>query len=494
MISGDYKERTRKNKKGKEITEKIIKTASGNEYIIGKRMGQGGVGRVYKVRRVSDGKEFAFKEYMPSPDRAAIHKGIKKNLQTLLRNPILDRDGIPLKSFIGPIELVDLPASRGFGYIMELVDTENYVPLKKLWHSASIYPDALILCKICKNIAHLFTRLHLGTGWCYKDINEGNIYINPKTGDIFVIDLDNISVPKTKTILGTHGYMAPEVYVTNEPDTRTDQFSMAVYFYRLLIGGYPLEGKKTMEYLKKNNKAVQEAGDVIYGSMALFAFDPKDTSNSIQPLVKEKDGEVYQAQINLWNDLPEEIQQCFIRTFSTGLHNREMRATDGMWYKAFDDVEKNGLVKCKCGKHNFGSRTKQKACKFCSKKLPMLPPKKVAAKSTSILPTKKKELTTVVFRARRDVEPSKLRVEAMRKAELSGRVVHPSLPQSNLMRIEYSQKKNLLSAVNMSNITWSVSCDGVKDVCPPGKRVILKEDLVITVLRRQLELKVLEIK
>ncbi len=492
MEKGDYKERKRIAKSGKQVTDKIVVSTSGTEYVIGPKMGQGGVARVFRARRVTDGKEFAFKEYVPTPERMKIHREIKKNLQTLIKNPVLDQNGTPLKSLIHPKEIVEFPVSHGFGYIMELVDTDNYVSLKSLWHPET-YPDALLLCKICKNIAHLFTQLHLGTGWCYKDINEGNIYINPKTGDVFVIDLDNISVPETKTILGTPGYMAPEVYITNTPNIRTDQFSMAVYFYRLLVGGFPMEGKKTIDYLKKKNTTVHDAGREIYGKMALFAFDPIDKSNEIRSLKKEKDGKKYSNQVELWDNLPQEIQNCFIKTFSTGLKKRELRTTDGIWYKTFDTIEKQGLVKCKCGKHNFGSSTEQKKCMFCGSRLPMLKPVNPFVKKQP-KPSVATELTTAVFRARRDVTPSILRIEAKRKAELTGSSIHPELPDTNLMRIEYNRAKNLLSAVNTSNMTWSISNNGKKESCPPGKRVILSTNLVITVMYRKLELRVLEIR
>lgn len=504
MISGDYKERKRVNKKGVQVTDKIVTSTSGTEYLIGGKMGAGGVARVFRAKRLRDGKKFAFKEYLPSPELAKIHRNIKRNVQKLISNPILDDDGKPLKSFVMPVEIVELPASHSFGYVMEVVDTSNYIPLKKLWRD---YPDARIMCRLCKNIAHLFTRLHLGTGWCYKDINEDNIYIDPGTGDFYIIDCDNISVPKTKTISGTPGYMAPEVYVNHMPDTRTDQFSMAVFFYRLLVGGYPMEGKKTQDYLKSTNQAVQDAAAVIYGSDALFTFDPVDPANTIRGLVdenSEKNTKVYQLQTKMWDYLPDEVKQCFYKTFSEGLPDakRAIRTTDKIWYDTFDAIEKEGLVKCSCGNYAFGSHRPGKICPYCNQKLPLLP--KAAGsvhtpvrKSASVLPSRpvrQKELTKAVFRATRNVEPKHLTVTAERKGEMRGSQIHPQFSNRNLMRIEYSAKRSALSAVNLSVFTWSVSQDGVKSICPPGKRVILTPGCVLTIQHRQLQLKVMELK
>ena len=85
MEKGDYKERKRIAKSGKQVTDKIVVSTSGTEYVIGPKMGQGGVARVFRARRVTDGKEFAFKEYVPTPERMKIHREIKKNLQTLIK-------------------------------------------------------------------------------------------------------------------------------------------------------------------------------------------------------------------------------------------------------------------------------------------------------------------------------------------------------------------------------------------------------------------------
>lgn len=480
MIAGDYTERKRKARSGKIVIDKIVKSTTGVEYAIGKKLGAGGVARVFRAHRLSDKKECVFKEYVPSPEARRMHSAIKKNIQNLMRNPLTEDDGVtPLHSFIGPMDkdsLIELPASKSFGYVMELVDTKAFLPVPKLWHHDR-YPDADILCKACANIAKLFKRVHF-KGWCYKDINEGNIYINNKTGDIRIIDCDNISVQSSKTIKGTDGFMAPEVYVTSTPDTYTDYFSMAVLFYRLFVGGFPMDGKKTRTFLINSNLSVGEAAATIYGTMALFAFDPKDKSNEIRGLIDPLNPDLYAIQTKRWNRLPPEIQNGFIRTFSTGLtnSNRHKRATDRDWIKIFDNLQSHGLVRCRCGRVNFGDTQRKVECIFCKAQLPRLIP----------VPS---ELTTVVFKAKRDIAPTHLSIEAKRKQQLQGQAIYPGLNEG-WMRIEYSKKRNLLSAVNLSRHTWIVS--GAP--CAPGERVVIKEGLVITVLRRQLQLTVVEIK
>ena len=522
MITGDYIEKSRVTKSGKTVKEKIVTSTTGVEYAIGGKLGAGGVAKVYRARRLRDKAEFVFKEYVPSPENRRMHRAIKNNIKNLMNKPLTESDGTPLESFVGPLDkdsLIELPASGGFGYIMKFVDTDAFLSIPKLRHPKS-YPDAKILCVACMNIAQLFRRVHF-TGWCYKDINEGNIYINNKTGEIRIIDCDNISVQSTKTIKGTDGYMAPEVYVTGTPDPYTDYFSLAVLYYRLFVGGYPMDGKKVQQYLYDNNLSIQEAASKIYGDMAVFVFDPKDHSNTIRGLVDKQNPNLYAAQTELWDRLPKEIQEGFIKTFSTGLSNddRNKRATDRDWLKIFEGLLKNGLVTCKCGKKDFGDLKTHKECIYCGAKLPLLPPAvkkapvpvpapvqnkpKTNVNNTGATrnpnpapapnPVSSSELTTVVFHAKRDIAPTNLKITAKRKQQLQGSAIHPNLNE-NWMKIEHNKTKNLLAAVNCSPFPWSVTDNGVKTVCDPGKRIVLKKGLIITVLHRQLQLTVDEIK
>lgn len=347
MIPGDYIERDRETPSGKIVTDKIVKSTSGVEYIIGRKNDINGSRNIYRARRLFDGKECVFKEYIPSPESSRMHNAIKRNIQIFMKCPLTEDDGkTPLLSFIGPLDkdsLIDLPQSNGFGYIMEPIDTEVFFPVSNLWRQ-DVYPNISIIFKACYNIAHLFRRIHF-KGWCYKDINEGNIYINYRTGDIRIIDCDNIGIQSAKAIKGSDGYMAPEIYVTNSPDVYTDYFSMAVLFYRLLVGGYPMDGKKTRQYLSNHRLSAQEAASTIYGSKALFVFDPNDNSNEIRELIDFDYPHKYELQVKRWNSLPIEIQQRFIQTFSVGLanNNRNKRATDRDWMQTLKGIESSGI-------------------------------------------------------------------------------------------------------------------------------------------------------
>lgn len=468
-----------------------ITSVNGVQYEIGQRLGKGGVAKVFRAKRLTDGKEFAFKTYAPQPDNPkvmAIHGRIKRNVKNLMAHPLLGKDGKPQVSFVHPVDCFDTLKNGSFGYIMPLVDTKKFLPLKKLWHPET-YPDAKALCEAGKRLATFFDRIH-ARGYCYKDINEGNIYINPETGEVWIIDCDNINESDVTTILGTSGYIAPEVYETEKPNLNSDKFSLATYFYRLLVGGYPMDGSRSERYMLDNELNIQLAAKTIYGTDALFAFDPMDQSNTIRNIKKgypEYQLEIWKTQTEYWDNLPQVLKDCFIQTFSIGLKRDKsgVRTTDGQWYDAFDSLLQTGLVKCKCGKHNFTSR---KTCQFCDKKLPVVAPPPPPPSPSS----KVRELTTVQFSVKRDV-PGTLIATGKRKSELRGNQLHPSLSTDNLMRIQYNAKRNVLGALNLSNLTWIVTVNGKKIFCAPQERIVLEKGMVITVLQRKLQLTVIDV-
>ena len=172
-------------------------------YEVGKRIGAGGVATVYNATENATGKHLAFKSFKPDPTVRGLrekHEAIKKNIMNLIDQPLLDKNGKPLDFFVSPIDIFNRLPHGGFGYVMPLVDLNQYTTLPKSW-TAKTRPDAKAVCEIGKKVASFFQCVHT-RGYCYKDVNEGNIYFNPRTGDVRVIDCDNIGVPEMKTIFG----------------------------------------------------------------------------------------------------------------------------------------------------------------------------------------------------------------------------------------------------------------------------------------------------
>ena len=362
-----------------------IKSDVGRTYEFIENIGGGGFGKISKVKCREDGKIYAFKFFPPPKDNdlemRESQSNIRRIIKSLIEKPVTYRDGSKLENLVQPIEMVSkvpsatTPGKFGFGYIMDFKQVKDCGTIFKSWKKIELFrPDAKQMCEICIQIATIFDRIH-ASGRGYKDVNEGNIYFNIQTGQVYVIDCDNVAPENMSTIFGTVYYVAPEVFVTKKPNSVSDRYSMAVYFYRLMVGGYPLEGQRTIRFIMDHDYDDSNAQDAekIYENTTLFAFDEKDTSNSI---VNVKDTRIpdyvknqWKIQASYWNILPTSIKEMFQKVFSENLKGpaKDRRPTETQWIRVFEDVLQNGIVKCSCGKHNYAENTN---CLFCNKKLP----------------------------------------------------------------------------------------------------------------------------
>ncbi|MDR3216907.1 MAG: hypothetical protein LBT55_05785 [Clostridiaceae bacterium] len=342
----------------------VIKDRNGQSYKVTKKLGEGGQAPVFKVEAVKSKKEFALKVYK---DKSNVN-----NIARLCGTDFKDAKGNPENRIVPPLFMVDNidGDTNGFGYIMKAVDLKECTTLNEALCNSGEYPNRRALCKVIKNLTMAFNSIHLVGGLCYKDINAGNIFFNPKNGDVFVIDNDNIGSAEKTEILGTAGYMAPEVLMGDMPDNRTDLFSLAVYIFNLLIGCNPFYGKRAEAYCLKEGCCLldMEAMKEYIGKTPLFIFHPSDTGNSVDGFKDSEDAANSVHQKARWNALPQTVKDAFIKTFVTALpkDKRANRTSAHKWHDVFDDLEKS-LVKCQhCKADNFDAGA---SCCSCGKKL-----------------------------------------------------------------------------------------------------------------------------
>jgi serine/threonine protein kinase len=116
-------------------------------------------------------------------------------------------------------------------------------------------PLAEFLC-LAIAITEILGRIH-SNNIIHKDINPGNIVLNPNTGVVKIIDF-GISTQLTRTnptfknphvLEGTLAYMSPEQTgrMNRTLDYRTDFYSLGVTFYELLTGQLPFPTTDILE-------------------------------------------------------------------------------------------------------------------------------------------------------------------------------------------------------------------------------------------------------
>ena len=193
--------------------------------------------------------------------------------------------------------------------------------------------------KICDG----FMMLHRH-GYSYQDLNDGNFFIDPNTGDVLICDNDNVMPQGEKSgIMGKARYMAPEIVAGGIPDKYSDQFSLSVILFMLFYANHPFEGARvvacpcmTENYEKK-----------FYGSEAIFIYDPKNDTN--RPVRG-----IHQNVIRRWMAFPKLLRDTFIEQFSDEkLRNPNTRLIEMRWKDIINKV-RDEMVACPhCGYETF---------------------------------------------------------------------------------------------------------------------------------------------
>ncbi len=335
-----------------------IKTVSGTELEIVQKLGEGGQGVVYKV--AYEGKELALKWYFPGKlrDKAAFYANILNNI----------KQGAPTDAFLWPMEITEV-FEDSFGYLMELRKSE-YKDFSRFLLAKERFASIEAVINAALSITSAFRALH-NRGFSYQDLNDGNFFVNPRTGDVLICDNDNVApYGENLGIAGKCRYMAPEVVCgLKRPDIHTDRFSLAVVLYLLFFLNHPLEGKNTLCPC-----LTEELERKFYGTEPVFVWDAKNLSN--RPVRG-----VHSNEIKFWPVFPEFMRNTFEEAFShTAMvgDDVEHRVNEKKWQEVFTSL-RDVLISCPhCQGETFiHIEDDVSTCLGCGKTIPKFPVLKV---------------------------------------------------------------------------------------------------------------------
>ena len=315
----------------------VLRNSEGQLIEVDSLIAAGGQGEVYKVR--IGARTYALKWYFP-PATPSQQKQAEEQLRAL--HEYLLTVSPPDHRFHWPLSMTVHKKKNSFGYIMELMEPRFQGLEKLVLGKMRPVPSFGILCKAAINLSESFRKLH-NMGACYKDINLGGPFLDPKTGEIRIVDTDNVRVNKTPGNILFIFFAAPEL-VRGEGlcQTNTDIHSLAVLLFYMFVRHHPLDGKKQLKINAFNEIAQKE----FYGKNPIFIFDPQNKSN--EPVAGFHD-----AAIRNWKLYPGFIQRLFTRAFSDGLHEPLKRVREGEWMEAFSKL-RDCLYFCSgCGIENF---------------------------------------------------------------------------------------------------------------------------------------------
>lgn len=306
----------------------IVSLVGGETATIIKELGRGGQGIVYLVEVCGEKK--ALKWYLNAPDDK-FYRNLDQNIAS----------GAPSDAFLWPEYLTE-KQQGSYGYIMKL-RPQNYYEFGNFLLAKVSFKSFTAMLSAAMKICDGFMMLHR-FGYSYQDLNDGNFFIDPQTGDVLICDNDNVMPQGEKSgIMGKARYMAPEIVAGGIPDKYSDRFSLSVILFMLFYANHPFEGAKVVAC-----PCMTEAFEKkFYGSEALFIYDPTDKSNL--PVRG-----IHQNVVRRWPVFPQMLRDAFIEEFSKEkLQDPCTRMIEQNWKKIISSV-RDSLVVCQhCAEETF---------------------------------------------------------------------------------------------------------------------------------------------
>lgn len=226
------------------------------------------------------------------------------------------RSGPPSPAFVWPLELIRQPS---LGYVMDWI--QGYTKLGLLNYTGNLCRVGLRMrLRICFRLVEAFEKLHQSAGYAYCDLSGDNILCKAQTGEVKIIDNDNLwvdGVMPPSTVAGTYRCMAPEIeaQTVNHPNVETDLHSLAVLIFMTLLFHHPLLGDRVHDDALLEEDAL--------GKGALYIYHPSEARNRYT-----KYSEYGGISISI---LPPSMRKLFEETFIAGLHHPHRRVRETNW-------------------------------------------------------------------------------------------------------------------------------------------------------------------
>ena len=321
---------------------------NGSQATIVQELGRGGQGIVYLVE--VGGQKMALKWYINNPGDW-FYKNLEENISK----------GAPSDAFLWP-EYLTMKQKGTYGYVMKL-RPQGYQEFGQSLLARVQFKTLDAIVNAAMKICEGFKALHL-QGLSYQDLNDGNFFIHPETGDVLICDNDNVAPEgENSGILGKARYMAPEVVTGSKmPSKQTDRYSLSVVLFLLFYGNHPLEGARVLACPCMTEKYEKQ----FYGSEATFIYD-----ESIKTNLPVRG--VHNNVLRKWPVFPAILRETFKEEFSQDclLKKPEARTLEREWQKVIQKVRDMLVVCPECKEETFIEDPEAPKCICCGKSISM---------------------------------------------------------------------------------------------------------------------------
>jgi len=269
----------------KELTRGTI---FAGRYEIIEELGEGGMGRVFRVEDKKLQQEVALK--LIKPEIAHDKKTIER-----FRNELKLARNIRHKNVCG---MYDLGEAEGAHFItMEYVRGED---LRSFIHRSGQLAAGTAV-RIAKQLCEGLSEAHK-LGVVHRDLKSSNIMID-KNGSARIMDfgiarsLEAKGMTGAGVMIGTPEYMSPEQAEAKNVDQRSDIYSFGVILYEMLTGKRPFEGDTPLSI------AMKHKGEAPRDPRELNPQIPADLSQLILKCLAKVNKDRYQSADQVLSEL-----------------------------------------------------------------------------------------------------------------------------------------------------------------------------------------------
>lgn len=234
--------------------DSLVGTLVGNRFVVIEKIGQGGMGVVYRAEQTGIWRPVALKVLRPRYSRDKnIHERFR--IEAATASKLSHPNTITIYDF-------GLTEDRGLYIAMELLDGLS-LDQEISAHGAFEWRRACRICvQICGSLqeAHEINILH-------RDLKPENIMLTRRGNETDVVKVLDFGIAKIMTkegdashpaltagneLFGTPEYMSPEQIRGDTLDNRSDIYSLGVILYRMLSGGQPFDAPSPIAILTKH--------------------------------------------------------------------------------------------------------------------------------------------------------------------------------------------------------------------------------------------------
>ena len=242
-----------------------------NWYILRQKLGEGGMGIVFRATDRLHGEDIALKKViLNNMSDAGLNPTISTDMKLLLAQEFSILATLRHPNIISVLDYGFAPDNSPFFTMRLLEDAKE----ARYINGSNNTPNTIRLAiQLFQALSYLHRREIL-----HRDLKSANVLIT-KNRYLYVLDFGlAIERQETEEIVGTIAYIAPEILNGSSPDERSDLYAAGLVFYEMLLGKHPYGDKSIRELINAVLLEEPDYTDLLPLSQAFQTADDSQTT------------------------------------------------------------------------------------------------------------------------------------------------------------------------------------------------------------------------